>query len=115
MPSPFRNTAFAGMGLWININIVLCVEKRFGFLTILTFLISVLVLDETKSKMRLQLRQRIRPSHVNPLKMKFNYQGPRRLGARGCRSATQESLRSTELGHQLIHERCDESNGLSKG
>jgi len=29
--------------------------------------------------------------------MKFNYKGPRRLGALGYRSATQESLRSTAI------------------
>src|SRR6218665_558046 len=33
--------------------------------------------------------------------MIFNYKGPRSLGARGCRSATQESLRTTVLYDSL--------------
>jgi len=39
------------------------------------------------------------PCQVNLLKMKFCYKGTRNLGVRGCRSATQESLRSTVLKH----------------
>jgi len=35
--------------------------------------------------------------------MKFNYKRPRSLGARGCWSATQESLRSTALDNALMH------------
>src|SRR6218665_1144777 len=37
--------------------------------------------------------------------MIFNYKGPRSLGARGCRSATQESLRSTALHRPSVHPR----------
>jgi len=47
----------------------------------------------------------LRPSHVNLLKMKFNYKGPLSLGAPGCRSATQQSLRSTGVAYLKNHTR----------
>jgi len=54
--------------------------------------------------MRLQLRRCIYATLTSVfLKINdINYKGPRSLGARGCRSATQESLRSTNIGHWWV-------------
>ena len=48
----------------------------------------------------------VSPNRLQPIynKNKFNYKGPRCFGIRGYRSATQESLRSTDVDHKLgIH------------